>query len=142
MTNSTSIRHENLRCLVAEFQSAEMSQAEICAIFNCSRSGARVYLACLGDLIEERFHGLCKPRTYVLTADQSRVDAFLASLGEVKPRLSRGRKPRSIIESLRRDPTRHIHIMADDAPFRVPVCNARPVHDGLHSAFWAGRAAA
>jgi hypothetical protein len=141
MTNRTLSRDHNLRILIASLRAGELSQGQISDIFHCSRSGVRIYLKCLGTLVETIYHGVLSPRTYRLTDDQQAIDAFLASLGEIKPSHTKGRKPRSMVDLLRRDPTRHIHTMDDDAPFRVPVSHERPRHPELHLAFWAGRMA-
>lgn len=137
MTIQTQARNDNLRTLIAELRHYELTQEEIADLFKCSRSGVRVYLKCLGALVETINQGsIILPRTYRLTSDQAAIDAFLASIEETKPRQSKGSKPRSRVDALRRDPTRHVHIMADDAPFRVPVCHVRPQHPAIHLAFW------
>lgn len=125
-------RNENLRTLIAALRHGELTQDEIADLFKCSRSGVRAYLKCLGSLVEAITHGsILAPRTYRLTTDQAAIDAFLASLVVVRKAPLRIRDRRQPV-----DPTRHIHIMDDDAPFRVPVCHVMPQHPAIHAVFW------
>lgn len=124
-------RHDSLRALIAELQKGEMTQGEIALVLKCSRSGVRNYIKGLGDLVETISHGLVVPNTYRITDDRQAIDAFLATLVVIRKGSIRVRDRRTPT-----DPTRHIHIMDDDAPFRVPVCHVRPQHPAMHLAFW------
>lgn len=125
-------RDANLRRLVAELQIQPLCRDDIQSMFNCSATHVRNYIAILGGLIKTIDRRRNLQHVYEITSDQRRIDAFLAKL----PQPEEPKPPKEKRAAALPDPTRHIHIMDDDAPFRVPMCHVRPQHPAIHAAFW------
>jgi hypothetical protein len=133
-------RDTNLRRLVAELQIQPLCRDDITTLFDCSATNARNYINAMGSLVKCIKNRRNLQHVYEITGNQKRIDAFLAKLQQpVEPKAPKPPKPEAPV--LAPDPARHIHLLADDAPFRVRVFRTMPVHAELHRVFWAGRVA-
>lgn len=140
----TAARIEKMRNLVNALMAGELERDEIGQVLQVGPSGIRKYLAELGARVEvgryidpaPGFHGF---PVYRLAITQGEAREFLASI-EVGA-LPRPRKEStSALAIAARNPTRHFHILHDDAHYMVRVDRAPAMRDPLVAAFFgAGR---
>lgn len=137
-------RVERLRNLINALIAGDLVRDEIGEILQVGPSGVRKYLADLSDKVEisgyvdgtPTFIGF--PR-YRLAITAEEAQAYLASLDA-------NAVPRAVVEPMSakriaaRDPSRHFHILEDDAPFSIRISRSPVMRDVLVTAFFgAGR---
>jgi DNA-binding transcriptional ArsR family regulator len=121
-TSITRQRVDNMLRLVAEFHLREMLRDDIREFLGMSPSGVRKYIRELREakIIDAvRCDDLQGPQhqIYALCASTETVTAFIQSLA--LPQVVPARKPKSFIQPA--DPSRHVHVMDDDAQYPVRV---------------------
>lgn len=138
-TKTMVTRADNMRRLIGEFRIGCLAAIEIQIMFNFSESGVRRYVTDLKEwlLIEVESSrptktGVVLTPKYRLCVDpdvETRIANYLANLDAPKilsaemHKEQRLHRKKSKLES---DPTRHFHLMSDDAPFQVKF-NKKPV---------------
>ncbi len=129
----TAERIERVRKLILALQVGELSRDEIGGLLAIGPSGVRKYMDDLRGIVESvHVHGqlICR-----LTSDTVKVAAYLASLDEkasacpIKPRAC-------ALTIAARDPSRHFHVMVDDAEFPVRLMRKIPAPDPVLARFF------
>lgn len=120
-------RIERMKSLVAALQKEDLARDQIAALISVGPSGTRKYLTALNAAGILEYRGpadpaqrYASPPIYGLVKSSARVAAFLAAVcaGKVKHGSGKAKAKK------KPDPTRHFHIMADDAAFLVRVRRA------------------
>lgn len=140
----TAARAERLRNLVNALLLDELESDEISEILQVGPSGARKYLAELGDMIMIHRRIDATPTSkglpiyrLAITADEARE--YLDSLA-AGPASRPVKQPASALAMAARDPRRHFHILADDTHYSIRPNRTPPMRDPMVAAFFgAGR---
>lgn len=142
----TTRRIERIRSLVTTLLTRELARDEVATLLEVTPSGARKYV---GDLREAGVIQLARYAdgtdtalghpVYTLAMTAEQAQAYLAGLAESAPPRA-AKLSKSAFSVASRDPGRHFHIMADDAPFSIRISRVPPMRDPLVAAFFgAGR---
>lgn len=141
----TSARIEKLRNLVNALMAGDLERDEIGQVAQVGPSGIRKYLTELGDKVEVARYvdpapGFLGFPVYRLAITPAAARAYLASLDTAAPVPRPRKESTSAVAIAARNPTRHFHILADDAHYMVRVDRAPVRRDPLVAAFFgAGR---
>jgi hypothetical protein len=126
----TAARIERMRSLITALQVKPMTRDEIGAVLEVGPSGARKYLVDLrGKYAVDMIAGEAVIR---LTISAAEVLAFLSELSAAALARSAKRAPSAPVI----DPSRHIHIMLDDAAFKVRPLKGIPAHVPMMAHFY------
>lgn len=141
----TAARVERLRRLIVTLQVRQLMRDEIGQILQVGPSGVRKYVKDLGDkiAIARYVDGTATYRgdpVYCLTMTQGQTQAYLASLAAA-PTARPAAASKSAFSLASQDPSRHIHIMEDDAHFAVRLNRSPATRDPLVAAFFGARGA-
>lgn len=120
-------RVANMKRLVAALIEREMSSAECAQLLGLSTSGTRGYTYPLTT------HGVAESYTggatcvgkYFRIYDEERAAAYLRQLDDPKASNNMAGAPSNYQRAIK-DPTRHIHVVADDEPTYPRVRNITP----------------
>lgn len=139
-TSRTQRRAENMRKLIERFEGASMTCGDVADFFGFSASGARKYLLDLRITgVIELSHREGITDTFIgtpvwkLADDLEAREKFLLGLGAFRSDTVKNIAPRIKAKD---DPTRHIHILADDQHYSVKASRAPVVRDPLIAAFF------
>jgi hypothetical protein len=124
-------RIASLHMLIAELRQRTMTRGDIQGLLNMTQSGVRGYINDVLPVLEVTRARPNEQFTYRLTDDAEQVARFLANLGEVteyRKAQNVTRSPKKIAE---RDPARHVHLLADDAPFKVRLHRGPVMRDPM-----------
>lgn len=135
-------RIENTKRLIAEFRTRELTRKDVMAFFEFSKNGAGRYVKDLleGGIIE--IARLTAPTTYSpglpvywQTADDATIAAFMVSISIPTGNIVKAKK-------VKVDTSRNLHVMHDDAYFKVKMHRAPVAADplGLPADFFRSRA--
>lgn len=119
-TTRTIDRIANMRRLLTELQTRNLSRDDIVALLGVGQSAVWEYMRSLGALVEIIPSGSNVQRSYHLTASPEDIEAFLVSLTAPKPRKTRACRA-SRLAALMLDPARHIHVMPDDEAYPLKL---------------------
>lgn len=126
----TAARIDRMRSLIAALKVRPLARDEIGAVLAVGPSGVRKYLVDLRGMYE--VDTIVGEDFIRLTAGNEQTFAFLASLKV-------STKARQVKKAPKIDPSRHIHIMRDDAHFPVRSHRAPIVRDALVAALFGPR---
>lgn len=115
---------------IAELSKRELLRPQIGVIMGITSDTLHRRIQSMGKLLERRHDGRTHQVFYRLTRDQALVDAFLVT---AEPRRI---ATRAAIDKVRNDPTRHLHILADDEAFVPKMHRGLPRRDSLVAAFF------
>lgn len=140
----TRARIERMRDLVSALMVRAQRRDDIANMLKLSPSGVRKYLAELGSRVTiARFEDETSTSrgmpVYCLTISIEQAQAYLLQLGAM-PRARAAKGQRSAMSIAAHDPSRHIHIMADDAHYAVRLHTAPAARDPLVAALFGARA--
>ena len=136
----TAARIERIRILINALLAGDMTRDEIGEVLQVGPSGVRKYLADLGEKVEIARH-IDGTATFVgfpvfcLAITPEAARAYLASLVTVAPARAAA-APISALSVAARDPSRHFHILADDAHYAVRVSRTPAMRDPLVAALF------
>lgn len=121
--------------LIAELRQRELLRPQLGTIMGVSNDTLHRRIRSMGNLLTRRHDGRSKQVFYQLTSNQALVDAFLAA-AEPRPIATR-----AAVERAKDDPTRHVHILADDEAFVPKMHRGLPMADpmALPRPFFAGQ---
>jgi len=141
----TTARLERMRILVSTLMVRALRRDEIADMLELSPSGVRKYVAELGARImiarfEDETPLSRGTPVYCLAISIEQAQAYLQQLGGM-PRARAAKGQRSAMGAAANDPSRHIHVMVDDAHYAVRLHTAPPARDPLVAAFFGQRAA-
>lgn len=123
----TAERIGRIEKLVAALQARPLARDEVGAILEVGPSGVRKYLVDLRGMYE--VDTIVGEDFIRLTAGNEQTFAFLASLKV-------STKARQVKKAPEIDPSRHIHIMRDDAAFKVRAFAGIPAHVPMMAHFY------
>jgi hypothetical protein len=140
VTKATLLRAEMIRTIIARLRESDLSFVEIQALLKFSPSGARSYMKdlrkCGVVYIPYRIGATSRSigvAVYALVEDDELVEAFLAMIDNP----ANVGTPKGAPKSRHTDPSRHFHIMADDANPALRIKRARiPAPDPVLAAFY------
>jgi len=141
----TAARLERMRTLVSVLMVRALRRDDIADMLKLSPSGVRKYVAELGARImiarfEDGTPTWLGTPVYCLAISIEQAQAYLLQLGGT-PRVRPAKGQRSAMSSAANDPSRHIHVMVDDAHYAVRLHTAPAARDPLVAAFFGQRAA-
>lgn len=141
----TAARLERMRILVSTLMVRALRRDEIADMLELSPSGVRKYVAELGSRItiarfEDQTPTSRGTPVYCLAISIELAQAYLLQLGGM-PRARAAKGQKTAMTSAANDPSRHIHILADDAHYAVRLHTAPASRDPLVAAFFGQRGA-
>jgi hypothetical protein len=126
----TAARIERMRSLITALQVKPLTRDEIGAVLEVGPSGVRKYLVDLRGKYE--IDTIAGEGVIRLTIGAAEVLAFLGELSAAALARSAAKAPAAPVI----DPTRHIHIMLDDAPFKIRPQRGIPEHHPMMAALY------
>jgi len=134
----TAARVEKLRILINALLASQMERDAIGEMLQVGPSGVRKYVAELGAMVARQVDvtaALESVTVYRLTITEAEAQAYLDGL--TSNTCARAVvEPKSSLLAAARDPSRHFHIMRDDAHFSVRVSRTPPMRDPMVAAFF------
>lgn len=136
----TAARVEKLRILINALLANQMERDAIGQLLQVGPSGVRKYIAELGAMVTRRVDvsaALESVTVYRLAITAAEAQAYLDDL--TSNTCARAVvEPKSSLLAAARDPSRHFHIMRDDAHFSVRVSRTPPMRDPMVAALFGG----
>lgn len=126
----TTGRIERMRTLITALQVKPLTRDEIGAMLEMGPSGVRKYLVDLRGKYE--VESISGEEVVRLTIGAAEVLAFLADLSAAA--LARSAVKAPVAQVI--DPSRRIHIMLDDGPFKVRQHRGTPAHEPMMAHFY------
>lgn len=127
--------------LIAVLRQRDITAQQAADLLSMSTGGGKSYMrelrcAEVVDVITHRSTRAGQPApVYRLTGDDAVIDAYLAALNQCESHATP--EPRStLLERALKDPTRHVHIMHDDAHYQPTMHRFIPFRDALVAALF------
>ncbi len=142
-TSATRRRMDNIRKLIDELRTRDMTADDMCFLLKFSPSGARKYIRDLiGPGVIELAHHIEAKGAYIgkpvfrLSSDSERVEAFLLMIQQEEPRSSVAKTPLETRLQNTFGTDRHFHVMADDIMYKIRINRDKPRRDDLVTALF------
>ena len=137
----TQKRINKITNLIAVLRQRDITAQQAAELLFMSTGGGKSYMRELScaevvDVICHRSTRAGQPAPiYRLTGDDAVIDAYLAALNLCDPQIAA--EPRStLLERALKDPTRHVHVMFDDAHHAPTMHRFKPFRDPLVTALF------
>jgi predicted transcriptional regulator len=126
----TAARIERLRLLITALQAKPLTRDEIGAVLGVGPSGVRKYLV---DLRGKCAVAISAGEEVIrLAVDDAEIASVLGELSAAALARSAAKVPAAPVV----DPSRRIHIMLDDGPFKVRQLRGMPAHEPMMAHFY------
>ncbi len=129
--------------LIAELGQRDVTIQQAADFLHMSHAGGKNYMrdlrvAGLISIVGETAGVVGQPAPiYRLTTDQAKIDKYLADLRAFRLPKRQTRPDGSLLAQALKDPTRHVHLLRDDAAGFKPVMHRiTPVRDSLVAALF------